>query len=103
MLYGATAMLLIALCTGRTISFDTSLSYILSLIYLAIVGSIIAFTAYLTLIGKIGPGKAAYVIVVIPLIALTISAIFEAYRPDVFAFIGMALILLGNVVALRKQ
>ncbi len=103
MLYGAAAMLLIALFSGKSIHFDTSFSYISSLAYLTIFGSIIAFTSYLTLIGKIGASKAAYVIVVIPVIALTISTIFEGYKPDIYAFMGIVLIILGNVLALRNK
>lgn len=98
-----TAMLLIALFTGKSIHFDTSFSYISSLVYLTIFGSIIAFTSYLTLIGKIGASKAAYVIVVIPVIALTISTVFEGYKPDVYAFLGIGLIIFGNVLALRNK
>ncbi len=103
MLYGSSTMILIALILGKSLNFDTSLPYILSLIYLAVVGSVIAFTAYLTLIGKIGPGKAAYAIVLVPVIALTISTIFEGYRPDIYAGVGILCIILGNVMALRKK
>lgn len=103
MVYGAIAMILIAVFSGKEIRFDTSFSYISSLTYLVCFGSIIAFTAYLTLIGRVGAGKAAYTIVVIPLIALTISAVFEDYRPDIYAFIGIALIIVGNVYALKNK
>ncbi len=103
MVYGSMAMFIIAVLSGKTINFDTSTSYVFSLIYLALFGSIIAFTAYLTLVGKIGAGKAAYTIVIIPVIALTISTIFEGYTPDVYAFIGMFLIVIGNVLALKNK
>ncbi|WP_103068196.1 DMT family transporter [Aquimarina sediminis] len=103
MIYGAIAMLIIAIVSGKQINFDFSLPYISSLGYLAIFGSIIAFTGYLTLIGRVGASKAAYTIVVIPVIALTISTIFEGYSPDIFAFIGMGLIIIGNILALRNK
>ena len=103
MIYGASMMLLIAVLTGKSITFDTSLSYILSLGYLSIFGSIIAFTGYLTLIGRIGADKAAYTIVFVPVIALTISTFFEGYEPDIYAYMGIALILLGNIMALFKK
>ena len=103
MVYGSLAMMTIAVFSGKSITFDFSTPYILSLGYLALFGSIIAFTAYLTLVGKIGAGKAAYTIVIIPVIALTISTIFEDYVPDIFAFIGMFLIIIGNVLALKNK
>gem|GEM_PF-5105666 len=54
-------------------------SYIGSMIYLAVFGYIIAFTSYLTLLGKIGADRAAYVMLVFPIIALILSTLFEDY------------------------
>ncbi len=103
MLYGGAMMMIIALIMGKPIAFDTSNSYLISLAYLSIFGSIIAFSTYLTLLGKIGADKGAYVIVVVPIIALTISTIFEGYHVTLSAVFGMSLIILGNVLALRKR
>ncbi|MFV1885170.1 MAG: DMT family transporter [Balneola sp.] len=103
MTYGALAMFLIALISGKEITFETNISYVSSLIYLAIFGSVIAFGAYLTLIGNIGAGKAAYVAVVAPVIALIISTIFEDYQWTSGSLSGACLILVGNVVALRSR
>ena len=61
MSYGALAMFLIAMISGKELSFEVNFSYIGSLLYLSILGSIVAFGAYLTLIGNIGASKAAYV------------------------------------------
>lgn len=101
MLYGAIAMFLFALISGHTPTYEYTLSYTLSLLYLAIFGSLVAFGAYLTLIGNIGASKAAYVSLLAPIIALTLSTIFEDYQWSVFSLSGAVLILLGNVVALR--
>jgi drug/metabolite transporter (DMT)-like permease len=103
MIYGSIIMLGIAIATGKTINFDASLSYVLSLGYLALFGSVIAFTGYLTLIGRIGADKAAYTIVFVPVIALTISTFYEGYEPDNYAYLGIGLILSGNVLALRSK
>ncbi len=103
MIYGGTIMMIIALATGKPIAIDTSYSYILSLGYLSIFGSIIAFSTYLTLLGKIGADKGAYVIVVVPVIALVISTIFEGYEITLYAVLGMLLILAGNALALKKK
>lgn len=101
--YGGLIMLIIALILDKTFVFDTSASYLISLSYLIIFGSIIAFVTYLTLISRIGPDKAAYAIVLIPLVAVTISTIFEDFQFTIFTGIGMALLLLGNYLALANR
>ena len=103
MLYGALLMLIMALVMGKPISFDPSYSYVLSLFYLAIFGSIIGFGCYLTLIGRIGADKAAYAIVLIPVVALILSSIFESFQITYYAVSGIFLILTGNILALRKK
>jgi len=102
MMYGALIMLIISLMMGKHFSFGISYAYIGSLLYLSIFGSIIAFTCYLTLLGKIGADKAAYVTLIIPVIALILSTIFEEYTWTLYAFIGVALILIGNMLVLIK-
>lgn len=102
MLYGGITIGLIALFTGVEMSFDMGFNYVGSLVYLALFGSIFAFGGYLTLIGKIGADKASYVLVVIPVIAVTLSVIFEGYEFGWQVIAGMTLILGGNVLVLRK-
>jgi len=68
MLYGSVVMLCIALAQGNELVFDTSWTYLSSLTYLVLFGSIVGFSFYLKLIGNIGPDKAAYAILVIPVI-----------------------------------
>jgi drug/metabolite transporter (DMT)-like permease len=102
MMYGALFMLIISLIMGKHFSFEISYAYIGSLLYLSIFGSIIAFTCYLILLGKIGADKAAYVTLIIPVIALIFSTIFEEYIWTSYAFIGVALILIGNMLVLKK-
>jgi drug/metabolite transporter (DMT)-like permease len=102
MLYGALLMLLLVFVTNTPLSFDASFKYISSLIYLAVFGSIIAFYSYLTLLGKIGPERAAYVTLVFPIIALLFSTFFEEYTWSLFALLGVALITAGNFLMLKK-
>jgi drug/metabolite transporter (DMT)-like permease len=61
-------------------------------------GSVIAFGAYFTLVGRIGAGKAAYSTLLFPLVALTISTFYEGYVWHSNAVAGLALILVGNLV-----
>jgi drug/metabolite transporter (DMT)-like permease len=102
MIYGAVIMALVALFTGVPATIDTSWAYLGSLTYLIIFGSIAAFGTYLTLIGNIGPGRAAYVLVVIPVIALIISTLFEGYQFRWYAGVGVVLILTGNLTIVRR-
>ena len=103
MLYGSLLMFLLALATGKSFNFDFSLPYISSLLYLAVFGSIIAFTSYLSLLGKIGADKAAYVTLVFPIIALILSTIFEAYSWNENAIIGVILVTFGNFMILKRK
>ena len=102
MLYGSLLMLILVFIIGTPISFDVSFKYISSLIYLAVFGSVIAFWSYLTLLGKIGADKSAYVMLVFPIIALLLSTFFEAYTWSLFALLGVALITTGNFLMLKK-
>ena len=101
MLYGGISMFLIVLVTGKPISFDTSLSYSVSLVYLTLFGSIVAFSSYLKLLGEIGPDRSVYVTLITPAIALLISTFFEGYRWDLYAFMGLVLLFSGNILAVR--
>jgi len=102
MFYGALAMAILALLLQRPISFSLAPAYLFSLSYLAIFGSVIAFSAYLTLCGRIGPGKAAYVTLFVPVVSLLVSTCFESYHWTIFTVSGISLLLVGNYLALRK-
>ena len=103
MLYGSIVMFIVALGLNKPMTIDLSTDYILSLFYLVIFGSIIAFNMYLTLISKIGAGKAAYTIVVVPVVAVIISTIFEGFIVTEYTIIGMVMLIVGNVFALYKK
>ncbi len=103
MTYGAICMALLAWQSGSPASFEFSASYLISLIYLALFGSVIAFGCYLTLVGRIGAGKAAYCTLFFPVVALLLSTIWEGYHWTSQALIGSGLILCGNFLALNKK
>jgi drug/metabolite transporter (DMT)-like permease len=100
MLYGALFVALFALVTRQTWRFDGSTHYLLSLAYLALFGSILAFGAFLVLLGRIGADRAGYVTVAIPVVALLLSARFEGLRRDLSLVLGMLLCVAGNVAVL---
>jgi drug/metabolite transporter (DMT)-like permease len=101
--YGALVMAAYAIFSGASFNYDPGLGYSVSLIYLALFGSILAFGSYLTLVGRIGADKAAYAAVLFPVIALGISTLFENYQWSLRAVFGFALVLLGNYIVLTKS
>jgi drug/metabolite transporter (DMT)-like permease len=102
MLYGALLVGLYALSIGQPFVFDGSTRYLLSLLYLALFGSVFAFGAYLTLIGRIGAGRAGYAMVAIPMVALLISTVFEGLPWRSYTLIGVGLCLAGNALVLQR-
>ncbi len=102
MLYGAVTLYAVALLTGTPIVVDWSFAYVASLLYLAIFGSVIAFWAYVTLIGQIGPGRAAYSSLMFPVVALLISTLFEGYQWTLSGLAGFALVLAGNWLVMHR-
>lgn len=103
MAYGAVLMLLLALFSGKSFQIDVSFSYLGSLFYLSVFGSIIAFGCYLSLIGNIGADRAAYATLLFPLVALAISTFWEGYHWTGSAICGVALILSGNLLMLQRK
>ena len=102
MAWGAISSLVIASLMGQTINFSSEPAYVISLIYLAIPGSAIAFGAYLGLLRLIGSARAAYTSVLFPIVALLISTLFEDYRWTIPAVVGVIFIVAGNWLALTK-
>lgn len=102
MAYGTLLLALITLLSGRDFSFMVSIPYIGSLFYLSVFGSIIAFYSYLTLIGSIGADKAAYTIMLVPIVALMLSSFFEGYTWNFSAIAGLFFVVSGNYLALKK-
>ncbi len=82
---------------------DTRPEYLVGVLYLGLVGSVVTFPLYFSLIRSIGPGKAAYTSVIIPVIAMLLSTIFEDYQWSQLAAIGGALTIAGLLVAMQKN
>jgi drug/metabolite transporter (DMT)-like permease len=102
MLYGAAIVALFAVFRGVPFAFDASPTYVGSLLYLAIPGSVIGFTTYLTVVHRLGPERAAYMTVLFPVVALSLSVLFENYGFTPIAGLGLSFVLLGNVLVLMK-
>lgn len=102
MTYATVFLFLLIALLDIPLTMDYSFKYISSLLYLAIFGSVIAFWAYLTLVGNIGADKAGYAILVYPAVALLLSALFENFEWRSETFIGFTLIVIGNLIAMNK-
>jgi drug/metabolite transporter (DMT)-like permease len=98
MLYGAIVMAIIALLNGDSLAPALNLQWLGSMSYLAIFGSVLGFGAYFTLVGRIGASQAAYCTLLFPLVALTLSTIYEGYQWHSNAIVGLSMILMGNMV-----
>ena len=103
MLYGTLLLLGIALVKDVSWGYPQQLSYTLSLLYLSLFGSVFAFGAYLRLIALIGPDRAGYSSTVTPVVALLMSTAFEGYQWGSAALAGLVLIVIGNVLVLRRR
>ena len=102
MAYGALATGAIALAMGHRFTPPALLSWWLSLVYLALAGSVLSFACYLTLLERLGPGPSGAIGVMTPLLALVVSMGFEGYRPDAITGAGVLLAVAGNVLMLRR-
>ncbi|MCK6261743.1 EamA family transporter [Vibrio sp. ZSDE26] len=95
--YGALYLLIIALVMDLPLAIPETPTYLSALIYLAIIGSVIGFNTYLALVGRIGAAKAAYCTVLFPLVALSLSTLFEGYEWTWLSAAGVILVFSGNM------
>ena len=103
MAYGGLLTLFIHFAIGGTLTIDWSIGYLGPMLYLTIFGSVVAFGCYMLLISRIGAEYAAYALLLMPIIALILSTMFEGYHWTVNALVGVALVLAGNLIILTPQ
>jgi len=103
MFYGSISLVIFLILMGNSFSFELSHQYIFSLIYLSIFGSVFGFSLYLTLIKKLGSNDAAYVAIIMPLVALVVSTFFEGLVWDLSLVLGAIMIVLGNIIILKRS
>ena len=94
--YGASSLVLAAVVGGVSLAPGQTWAWWTSLCYLAGFGTVLAFLAYFRLSQIEGPGRAALTSVVIPVIALALSAALEGWRPHASSYLG-GLLCLGSV------
>lgn len=98
MSYGALILLALIAATRTPIVAPPDAKYVWALLYLSVLGSVVAFTTYLELVKRMGSSRAAYATVLFPVVALALSTVFEGYRWTAYGVLGLALCLAGNVV-----
>lgn len=101
MVYGTLFSALLALLLGRPFIIEPTASYLGSLLFLAVISTVIAFSAYLTLLSRIGPARAGYATVLFPIFALLVSTVMEGYQWSAYAFAGLVFVAVGNVLVIR--
>jgi drug/metabolite transporter (DMT)-like permease len=102
MLYGGLMDAAFAWASHGAPVFETRLSYWLELVYLGVIASALAFWLYYRIIRQIGPARAAWSSVLIPILAMAISTLFEGYRWSALAIGGGLLAVAGLLIALRS-
>ncbi|SMC65866.1 EamA-like transporter family protein [Fulvimarina manganoxydans] len=100
---GAAVVLILIALRGETLAVPASVSYWTALVYLAVIGSVVGFTTYLMLVARIGSARAGYATVLFPIVALTLSTLFEGYEWTASAFAGVFLAGLGNIVMFARR
>ena len=91
-----------AMLTGAPVV-EWRIGYVAGIVYLGLFGSAIAFPLYFGVLRIIGPAKAAYASVIVPVIAMLLSTLFEGYRWSLLAAAGGVLTGIGLVIALRAR
>ena len=101
MAYGTGLLVIYGLATGVEFTIDPTPTYIGSLLYLSIFGSVIAFGLYFTIARVIGYAMASYISALTPPIAMLVSVLFEDARFGWPAAVGLLLVLSGQALLIR--
>jgi drug/metabolite transporter (DMT)-like permease len=103
MFYAGLLSALLASATAGPPVWDARWTYGAALLFLALLGSVVTFSLYMTIIRRAGVSKAAYVSVLTPIVALLWSTLLEGYQWSLLAALGAGLTLLGTLVAVRGK
>jgi drug/metabolite transporter (DMT)-like permease len=95
------AVVALLLCGPPVI--DWRPTYWAGLLYLSLAASVLTFSLYYPVVRKIGPAKAAYSSVIVPIIAMGFSTWLEDYRWTWIAIAGAILALGGMAGALSRS
>ncbi|MBA3669618.1 MAG: DMT family transporter [Sphingomonas sp.] len=100
---GALIDCLIALAVAGPPVIVSAPAYWLGLVYLALFASVLAFSLYYPVVRRIGPARAAYSSMIVPIIAMGFSTWLEAYQWAALTIAGALLVLAGMALALSRS
>jgi drug/metabolite transporter (DMT)-like permease len=103
MSWGTALLGLAILGSGESFRPALTLPYLGGLAYLSLIGTVVGFLAYLSLVARAGPARAAYTTVVSPVVALAVSSVLEGYGWTLPAAFGVLLILCGNLIIFARR
>lgn len=103
MLYGGVISLVKHFIFGGEFIFDTSLSYVLPLLYLSVIVTPIVFGIYLRLARNISAAYAGYIWLFMPILALNLSMLFEDFKWTILSFTGTILVIVGGYISLKNS
>ena len=100
---GAAINVALAFAVAGAPQVEWTMSYWAGLLYLALAASVLAFMLYYPVVRAIGPAKAAYSSMIVPIIAMGLSTLFEDYRWTAAAAAGAVLTLGGMAIAMSRN
>jgi drug/metabolite transporter (DMT)-like permease len=103
MLWGALGNAVLGWALYGAPVFESRPAYLGGIVYLGLMGSVVTFPMYFALIRDIGAARAAYSSVLVPVVAMVLSTLFEGYRWSLLAGAGAALGMIGLVIAMRAR
>jgi drug/metabolite transporter (DMT)-like permease len=94
----------VAVASGQTMPWPPPVGPTVALLYLALVGSVVAFLAYFWLLEKTNLQLTSTLVFVFPLVAMAVDAMFEHELPlGPRAYVGAAITLGGLAVSLWRR
>ena len=103
MMWGALGNAVLAYFTYGPPVIEMRGAYLAGVLYLGLIGSVVTFPLYFGLIREIGPGKAAYTSVFVPVVAMALSTVFEDYKWSSLAIGGAILAMIGLLIAMQAR
>ncbi len=95
MALGSATLALASLASGETWSVPSWPNGLVPILYLALVGSVVAFATYLWLLRRIEATTGSFITLITPLVALYLGVAFASETVDAFDLIGTAMTLAG--------
>ena len=103
MFYGTLANAVFAWAVYGSPTVENRVGYWVGLVYLGLFASALAFTFYFRILREVGPGRAAYSSLIVPIVAMAFSTAFEDYQWSTLAVAGGGLAIAGLFIALRSS